>query len=166
MVGAVEIVHLDFIDHALLQGAQGGGRTAAYHKCSPFEVAGSNQRPFCQAVIFLRDEVDAAVKKMVAGHIRYPLHGVFHGKGHILLPLQEGFLSMLPVKARDYVDGGKAAAELGYDLGQEIDGGTDGQGKADAFGVFGAEILTLLNGGFQLSVKRAQPCPRIGRLQG
>ena len=101
------------------------------------------------------------VKKMVTGHIRDALHRVFHGKGHVLFALQKGFLSVLPVKTGNDIDRRKTAAELCNDLRQKVNGGTNRQRYADAFGIFGTEILPLLNGLLQLSVKRAQGADKL-----
>ena len=73
---------------------------------------------------------------------------------------------MLPVKAGNDIDCRKTAAELRNDLWQKVDGGTNRQRYANAFGVFCAEILPLLNGGFQLSVKRAQRANELGACRG
>ncbi len=69
-----------------------------------------------------------------------------------MLSLQKSILPILPVKVSNYRDFRKASAELGDDLGKEIDGGADRRGYANTFLVFGTKILSLFNGGSQLIV--------------
>ena len=158
MVVAVEVIEMVVGNQLLLQPAQGRWRAAADHQRAADEVFGQQRRFIGQRVVFLADQVDAAVEEGMGDKVGDLPDLVCHGEEDILFLAQEGILAMIPVKGRLDEDFRMHLGKGADGLRQEIERRPDGQHDADAVLVFGAEVLALFDCRLQRLLETISHC--------